>query len=66
MIRRDGAKTDGGQKKGGVSSGGGDCVSVMHTILVSMYEYYNPELKEDFSSVQFSHSVVSGSLRPHE
>ena len=66
MIRRDGAKTDGGQKKGGVGSGGGDCVSVMHTILVSMYEYYNPELKEDFSSVQFSRSVVSGSLRPHE
>ena len=52
MIRRDGAKTDGGKKKGGVGSGGGDCVSVMHTILVSMYEYYNPELKEDFSSVQ--------------
>ena len=35
------------QKKGCVGSGEGDCVSVRHTILVSMYEYYDPELKEN-------------------
>ena len=36
-----------GVKRKGVLALVGETVSVMHTILVNMYEYYNPELKED-------------------
>ena len=54
-----------GVRRKGVLALAGKTVSLL-CIQSCMYEYYNPELKEDFSSVQFSRSVVSDSWQPHE
>ena len=39
---------------------------IFTNLATKLYLYYEGELRQSLSSVQFSHSVVSDSLRPHE